>query len=180
MLAGRLIGVVGMVTLIAGCGTDPSRRDAVHYLFGLVASGADTTAERARYYDCFVTGSFQVPIPLTVSGTVHFPVTVTRRLSEQRGTHSELTTADSTIADAMLEYDGLGSDSLTFTLGAGPYVVALGPGAGVPTSQGEYAGPWTCDVTVPLAGDSTLGAYGYDPTLEIQGTWRISEDRPIG
>lgn len=151
----HLIAIVGGVALAAaGCGTGPDGKgDTVHYQFALAAFGGDTTAERARSYDCIVTGSFQLSSPVPVSGTAHFPITVTRRLGEQRGAHSETTSA---------------------TLGAGPYVVALGPGAGVPTQQGEYAGPWSCDVGVPLARDSTLSAYGYDPTLEIPGTWRIS------
>lgn len=178
----HLITILGGVALAtAGCGTGPEdQRDTVYYQFALTAFGGDTTAERARSYDCIVTGSFQLSIPAPVSGTAHFPITLTRRLIEQRGTHSEITSADSTITDAVLEYDGLDSDSLTFTLGAGPYVVALGPGAGVATQQGEYAGPWSCGPEVPLARDSTLGAYGYDPALEIPGTWHISEERPIG
>jgi hypothetical protein len=32
---------------------------------------------------------------------------------------------------------------------------------------------------VPLAHDSTLGAYEYDPNLELPGTWRVSELRPV-
>jgi hypothetical protein len=173
--------VSGVALAAAGCGTGPDGTgDTIHYQFALTAFGSDTTAERVRSYECIVTGYFQLSRPTTVGGSTQIPITVTRRLSEQRGAHSETTTADSTIADAVLEYNGLGSDSLTFTLGAGPYVAALGPGAGVPTQQGEYAGPWSCGIEVPLAHDSTLGAYGYDSNLRIPGTWRISEDRPIG
>jgi hypothetical protein len=180
-VAHRITMVGGVALAAAGCGTGPDgKSDMVHYQFALTAFGGDTTAERARSYECILTGSFQLSNPGPVSGAARFPITVTRRLSEQRGAHSETTSADSTITDAVLEYDGLGSDSLTFTLGAGPYVAALGPGAGVPTQQGEYAGPWSCGIEVPLARDSTLSAYGYDPTLEIPGSWRISEDRPIG
>ena len=53
-------------------------------------------------------------------------------------------------------------------------------GAAVATEPGEYSGSWSCGLEVPLSRDSTLGAYRYDPSLEIPGTWRISEERPIG
>jgi hypothetical protein len=176
----RPLTLLGWVALAAACGTGPDeKRDTVQYQFALAAFGGDTTADRARYYDCVVAGFFQLPKPVPLNGTVRFPVTISRHLSEQRGTHSETTSADSIISEAVVEYTGLGGDSLSFTLGAGPYVITLGPGAEVPRS-GEYAGSWSCDVEVPLAGDSTLGAYGYDPNLEIPGTWRISELLPIG
>lgn len=99
---------------------------------------------------------------------------------EQRGSHSETTSADSTIGDAVLEYTGLGGDSLTLSLGAGAYVITLGPGASSLPGRGEYAGSWNCNAEMPLAQDSTLNAYGYDPNLEIPGTWRITELVPIG
>jgi len=177
----RSITLLGGLALAPGCGTGPDeKRDTIHYQFALAAFGSDTTADRALSYDCVVAGYFQLPKPVPLNGTVRFPLTISRRLSEQRGTHSETTSADSTIGEAVLEYTGLGGDSLSFTLGAGPYVVTLGPGAEVTTEPGEYAGPWTCDVEVPLARDSTLSAYGYDPNLQIPGTWRISELLPIG
>ena len=177
----RPMTLLAGLALAAGCGTGPHERsDTVQYQLALAAFGGDTTTDRARTYDCFVAGFFQLPTPAPVNGTVRFPVTISRRLSEQRGTHIETTSADSTISEAVLEYTGLGGDSLSFTLGAGPYIITLGPGAGVQTEPGEYAGPWSCGLEVPLARDSTLGAYGYDPNLEIPGTWRISELPPIG
>ena len=177
----RPITLLGGVALVAGCGTGPDeKRDTVQYQFALAAFGGDTTADRVRSYDCVVAGFFQLSKPVPLNGTVRFPVTVSRHLTEQRGTHSETTSADSTISEAVVDYTGLGGDSLRFTLGAGPYVITLGPGAGIPTEPGEYAGPWSCDVEVPLARDSTLSAYGFDPNLEIPGTWRISELLPIG
>ena len=44
-----------------GCdnGTDPSRRP-VEYQFALAAVGGDTTAERARTYDCTMYGYFRI------------------------------------------------------------------------------------------------------------------------
>lgn len=175
------ITLLGGLALAAGCGTGPDEKSGTaRYQFALAAFGGDTTTDRVRSYDCVVAGYFQLPKPVPLNGTVRFPVTINRRLSEQRGTHSETTSADSTISEAVLEYTGLGGDSLSFTLGAGPYVITLGPGAGVPTEPGEYAGPWSCDVEVPLARDSTLSAYGYDPNLAMPGTWRISALQPIG
>lgn len=178
---GRTIALAGGVAHAAGCGTGPNdKTETVHYQFALAAFGADTTSERIRSYDCVVSGTFQVPKPVPSSGTARFPVTITRHLAEQRGTHLETTSADSSISEAVLEYTGLGGASLTSTFGAGSYVITLGPGATVATEPGEYTGPWSCDVAVPLAQDSTLGAYGFDPNMEIPGTWRISEERPIG
>lgn len=172
--------LLGLGLSLTACGTGPNdRRDSVQYQFALAAFGADTTPERIRSYDCVVSGFFQVSIPVQPDSTVHFPVTVNRSLQELRGVHYEQTRADSTVSEAVLGYTGLASDSLTFTLEAGPYAVTLGPGGPVPSEPGEYAGPWTCGVEVPLAYDSTLGVYGYDPNLQIQGTWRVSELRTI-
>ena len=78
----------------------------VHYQFALVASGADTTPDRIRGYDCVVAGFFQLPKPIPVSGTARFPVVVTRHLQEQRGNRFETTSADSSISEAVLEYTG--------------------------------------------------------------------------
>jgi hypothetical protein len=175
------ISRVAMLALTAaGCGEGTGPREApVHYQFALAAFGGDTTAERARSYDCMVYGFFDIPRPVPASGTVRFPVQVQRSLYEQRGSHVELTRADSSIAEAVLEYTGIGDDSLQLVLAAGPYTVSLGPGGLAPSSPLEYAGEWTCGPDVPLAQDSTLLAYGLDPNLQIPGTWRWSEDRPI-
>ena len=61
------------------------------------------------------------------SGTVRFPVYL-EHLFETRGEHFETTSADTSIAEAVLDYIGLGDDSLQFVLGAGSYTVSLGPG----------------------------------------------------
>ena len=151
----------------------------VEYQFALAAIGGDSTAERVRSYQCFVYGFFAVSAPPGPEGTVRFPLTIERRMGEQRGKHFESTSADSTVGEALMTYSGLGGDSLTFTLGAGPYSITLGPGGMVPSEPGEYSGPWTCGAAVPLAHDSTLAAYGYDPNLELLGTWRVSELRPV-
>jgi hypothetical protein len=110
---------------------------------------------------------------------VRFPVKVERRLFERFGNHDETTRADSSIAEGVLEYTGLGDDSLQFVLAAGPYTVSLGPGGLAPNPPPEYAGDWTCGPDVPLAQDSTLLAYGFDPDLQIPGTWRWSELQSI-
>jgi hypothetical protein len=161
---------------VAGCSdrTEPGAFP-VQYQFALAAFGGDTTAERARSYDCLLYGYFDIPQPVPANGTVQFPVTVERRLYERRGKHDEMTRADSSIAEAVLEYTGLGDISLRFVLAAGPYTVSLGPGALAGFPPQEYSGDWTCGPDVPLARDSTLLAYGYDPDLQIPGTWRVSE-----
>jgi hypothetical protein len=170
--------MAALAVVSCGDGTGPGEA-SVHYQFALAAFGGDTTAERARSYDCFVYGFFEIPRPLPVNGTVRFPVKVERRLFERRGNHDEATRADSSIAEGVLEYTGLGDDSLEFVLAAGPYTVSLGPGGLAPSRPPEYAGQWTCGPDVPLAQDSTLLAYGFDPNLQIPGTWRWSELRPI-
>jgi hypothetical protein len=124
-------------------------------------------------------GFFDIPRPVSATGTVRFPVRVERRLSESRGNHYEMTRADSSIAEAVLEYTGLGRESLQFALTAGPYMVSLGPGGLAPNPPPEYAGDWTCGPDVPLAQDSTLLAYGHDADLQIPGTWRVSELQPV-
>jgi hypothetical protein len=110
---------------------------------------------------------------------VRFPVKVERRVFERRGNHDETTRADSSIAEGVLEYTGLGDGSLQFVLAAGPYTVSLGPGELAPFPPPEYEGEWTCGPDVPLAQDSTLLAYGFDPNLQIPGTWRWSELQSI-
>jgi hypothetical protein len=160
---------------LAGCSdrTEPGAFP-VQYQFAMAAFGGDTTAERARAYDCLLYGYFDILPPVPSSGTVQFPVTVERRLFERRGKHDESTRADTSITQAVLQYTGLGDHGLQFTLAAGSYTVNLGPGA-FAAFPPEYSGDWTCGPDVPLARDSTLLAYGYDPDLQISGTWRLSE-----
>jgi hypothetical protein len=173
----------GMCLLaVAGCDDGPGpgeEQRTVSYQFALAAFGEDSMAERVRYYQCVVHGFFAVAIPLVPQGSVRFPLMIERQMAERRGSHFETTSADSLVEDALLTYSGLGDDSLTFTLGAGPYAIALGPGGQDASAPGEYSGPWTCGAGVPLATDSTLGAYGYDPSLELAGTWRVSELLPV-
>jgi hypothetical protein len=171
--------LVAICALMAGCGTDPSRDD-VQYQIALSATGGDSTAVRVRSVDCVIGGFFAVASSSPSSGTVHFPVSVSRSLIERTGSHFEQTSADTTITDAVLDYTGLDGGSPTFTFGAGSYTVALGQGAPVPTEPGEFTGPWTCGPDVPLGQDSTLGAYGYDSNQPIGGTWRVTQMRPIG
>jgi hypothetical protein len=169
------------VAAAVSCGdgrTEPDHDIPVRYQFALAAFGGDTTPERARSYDCLVYGYFEIPEPVPASGTVRFPVKVERRLFERRGNHDALTRADSSIAEGVLQYTGLGDDSLQFVLAAGPYTATLGPGELAPYPPPEYAGDWTCGPDVPLAQDSTLLAYGFDPSLEVSGTWRVSELQP--
>jgi len=166
------------LTLGCGNGTEPGNGPA-QYQFALEAFGGDTTAERARAYDCFVYGFFQVPQPVVSSGVARFPLRVERRLFESSGRHAESTLADSTIAEAVLEYSGLGEGMLSFVLTAGQYTTTLGPGASTPGFPTEYRGECTCGPEVPLAQDSTLLAYGYDAGLQLAGNWRVSELLPI-
>jgi|SRR5215213_5107700 len=176
----RLGGLVAAVVLGAGCGngTGPGGNQ-VQYQFGLSAFGSDTTVERVRGYECFLYGFFNLPLPLAADSLVRFPITVQRRLFETRGTHTEVTSADTAIAEATLSYTGLGEDSLQFLLSAGAYTVTLGPGGFAPGNPTEYSSEWSCSPDVPLGQDSTLLAYGYDPDLSIPGTWRLSELLPI-
>jgi hypothetical protein len=175
-LVSLLIGVNGV---ISGCGTAPSKSDVVHYQVALSATGGDSTADRVRTVDCVIGGFFDVASSDLDNGVAHFPVSASRSLIERTGSHFEQTSADSTIADAVLNYTGLGTGSPTFTFGAGSYTVTLGKGAVVPTEQGEFTGPWSCGPEAPLAEDSTLGVYGYDPNQPIEGTWRVTEMRPF-
>jgi hypothetical protein len=175
----KLFATLAACSLATGCGTGPDNPTIASYQFFLSAFASDTTAERVRNYDCIVTGNFTVTIPVASSGTVHFPIHITRTLGEQRGTHLEHTMADSTITDAVLVYTGLGEASVSFTLTAGPYTVTPSPGAHIPATA-EYAGDWSCGPELPLSQDSTLNSYGYDSGLVIPGTWRISENVPIG
>jgi hypothetical protein len=171
-LVASYLGVLGSGAAACGDGVGP-RDTPVHYQFALAAFGADTTPERTRSYECFVFGFFDLARPVSPTGTARFPITVERRLYETRGKHSEMTRADTTISEAVLDYDGLGRNILQFVLAAGPYTVSLGPGA---LEYGyEYTGEWTCGPDVPLAQDSTLLAYGHDPGLRLAGTWRVSE-----
>ena len=177
-LGARAICLVALSA--CGDGSGPGEdRESVQYQFALAAFGVDSTEERERTYDCLLYGFFAVPTPVMSEGTVRFPITVERHMGERRGDHQEATSADSVIGEGVLEYSGLGGDSLAFTLAAGPYSVTLGPGGVDPSQPGEYSGAWTCGPGVPLATDSTLGAYGYDPNLELPGTWRVSELVPF-
>jgi hypothetical protein len=168
------------IASVSGCnGTDPGDSDTVQYQFAMEAIAADTTPERIRSSYCSLFGFFEVDKPVAREGTVRFPVTIQRYVDERRGTHVESTAADSSIAEAVLKYKGLGGDSLSFTLGAGSYTVTLGPGGIKPDYVPEYSGPWTCGPGVPLANDSTLLAYGFDPDLLLAGGWRVSESLPM-
>ena len=165
---------------VSGCnGTNPGESDTVQYQFALAAVGADTTPQRIRSFYCSVFGFFMVDKPVAGEGIVRFPITIQRYMEERSGTHVESTMADSSITEAVLEYSGLGSDSLSFTLGAGSYTVTLGPGGTSPNYGPEYSGQWTCGPDVPLANDSTLRAYGFDPNLMLAGDWRVSETLPM-
>jgi hypothetical protein len=164
---------------LAGCGTGPGDSDRVFYFFDMSAALRDSTAERIRIYNCAVSGSFELSNPLPSSGMASFNVLINRSLTEHRGSHAEFTSADTSISDAVLEYTGLGEDTLQFTFGAGSYVVTPSPGghpAGNPT---EYSAEWPCGPDFPLAQDSTLNAYGYDSDLVIPGLWRIQEILPF-
>lgn len=173
-------GICMMAFGACGDGSGPGDNDqTIQYQFALAAFADDSTVERARSYECALYGVFTVAVPVVAQGSVRFPVRVERQMTERRGTHLESTAADSSIGEALLEYTGLGGNSLRFTLHAGPYTTTLGPGGLVPSEPGEYAGDWTCGPAVPLAHDSTLVAYGYDPSLEHPGTWRVTELRPV-
>ena len=74
-------------------------------------------------------------------GIVRFPITIQRYMEERSGTHVESTMADSSITEAVLEYSGLGSDSLSFTLGPGSYTVTLGPGGPEPELRARVLRP---------------------------------------
>lgn len=160
---------------LGGCGENEPNRMA-QYQFLLTASGSDSTVEGLHTHDCLVTGSFDLTRPVPRSGVVRFPVQVNRQLQVNGGKHLEITSADTTIDEAVLDYAGLGQDSLRFTLGAGSYTVTLGPGG---LSSGEYSGNWTCGPELPLAQDSTLLAYGYDADVPRVGNWRLFELIPI-
>jgi hypothetical protein len=174
--------LVTIAAVAVGCddGTGPDTHPAtVQYQFALAAFGGDTTPERARTYDCFVYGFFAVPLPVAAAGRAQFPIRVERRLFETRGNHSEATLADSSIGEGVLEYSGLGQDTLRFVLTAGPYRTSLGPGGLASNAPPECSGEWICGPDVPLAHDSTLLAYGYDAGVTTLGTWRVSEIQPV-
>jgi hypothetical protein len=170
--------IAGVLSLLAGCGTDPGDRTIASYQVYFSALGGDTTAQRTRTYDCRVSGQFSVPTPVQPSGTVELPVQITRSLSEQSGGHAEFTSADTVVNEAVLAYDGLGEQSLSFSLTAGSYSVAPPP-ASLVANSAEYSGDWTCGPDFPLAQDSLLLFYGYDPNLEITGRWQIFENLPF-
>jgi len=160
---------------LAGCGENEPNRVA-QYQFILTAAASETTVEGVRTHDCLVIGLFDLTRPVPPTGVVRFPVQMHRQLWVSTGKHGETTTADTTIGEAVLDYTGLGQDTLRVTFGAGPYTATLGPGGFL---SGEYSGEWTCGPEVPLAQDSTLLAYGYDAELQLVGTWRLSELIPI-
>jgi hypothetical protein len=170
--------IAGVVSVLAGCGTGPGERNIAAYQVYFLALGGDTTAQRTRAYDCVVTGHFTVPTPLEPSGTIQVPIQITRSLSEQSGDHREFTSADTVINEAVLAYDGLGEQSLSFSLTAGSYSVAP-PAGNLVSSTAEYSADWTCGPDFPLGQDSLLLFYGYDPNLEIAGRWHIFENLPI-
>jgi hypothetical protein len=166
-----------MLSCLAGC-SGPDDPTIAAYQVYLSASSSDTTAQRIRTHDCTASGHFTVPLPVEPTGTVELRLLIRRTLTEYSGTHAELTSADTVVDAALLAYDGLGEGSMSFSLTAGSY--SLAPAAGDRSaSYPEYAGDWTCGPDLPLAHDSTLAAYGYDPNLDIPGTWHISENLPI-
>jgi hypothetical protein len=168
------------IAAVSGCnGTNPGEADTIQYQFALAAVAGDTTPERIRSFYCQGFGYFTVDKPVAHEGTVRFPLTIQRYMEERRGTHVESTMADTSVTEAVLQYSGLGGDSLSFTLGAGSYTVTLGPGGTRPNYGPEYSGPWICGPSVPLANDSTLRAYGFDPNLALAGDWRVSETLPM-
>ena len=171
---------LGVLIMAAGCndGTGPAA-GPIQFQLALQAFGRDSTAERWSEYSCSIYGSFQVARPLAANGTVTFPARVERLLVELRGNHIEHTRADTSIAEAELVYSGLGQNSLSFVLTAGPYTASLGPGGISSTSAGGYSGDWTCGADVPLAQDSTLLAYGYDAALLPPGRWEVFELQPF-
>jgi|tagenome__1003787_1003787.scaffolds.fasta_scaffold20623273_1 hypothetical protein len=170
-----LVGLGG----VTACSTGPDQPDTVEYYLSMNASISDTTPERIRTFNCAVSGPFQLLNPAPASGTVTFPVNVIRSVEEQSGQHFESTRADTSYSEAVLSYTGIGGDSLNFTLGAGAYTVS--PDAGELLAQeAAYAGSWICGPDFPLAQDSALGAYGFDPALEFEGVWEIQQMIPIG
>jgi hypothetical protein len=166
-----------LVITLSGCGTGPGEREFFQYHLSLTAYASDTTPERIRIQECTAASFFDVRRSELPEGTARFPLTIHRGLVDHQGSHTEITAADTNIAEAVLEYGGLGDDSLRFTLGAGPYTVSLGPED--QSYPGEYSGEWICGPAVPMAHDSTLVAYGYDPNVQIPGTWRVTEIIPI-
>jgi hypothetical protein len=161
------------------CGTGPDQPDTVSYYLSMVAYISDTTPERIRTFNCSLTGSFQLPNPAPASGTVNLQASVSRAVDEQSGRHFESTRADTIYSQAVLSYSGLGGDTLSFTFGAGAYTISPDSGE-LLAQEGAYSGGWTCGPDFPLAQDSTLGAYGFDPALEFEGVWEVQEMIPIG
>jgi hypothetical protein len=175
----RLAVVMASLGGAVGCGTGPDNPDTLFYQFFLEAFGADTTAERIRGNGCVVSGTFALANPALANGTVNFPVHIERTINENSGQHFESTLADTNVTEAVLDYAGLGSSSLSFTFGAGDYTVSPPAGMLAIGQAGTYTGDWSCGPDLPLAHDSTLGVYGFDPNLVLQGSWRIEEIRPI-
>jgi hypothetical protein len=161
------------------CGTGPDRPNTVEYYLNMNAYSSDTTSQRIRTFVCSVSGTFQLTNPAPASGSLTFQASVIRSVDEQSGHHFETTRADSSYSDAVLSYSGIGGDTLSFTLGAGAYTVSPAPGE-LLAQERAYAGSWICGPDFPLAQDSTLGAYGFDPAVELEGVWQIQEIIPIG
>jgi hypothetical protein len=174
MNAARHLGAGGIFLMaFSACGTGPGEREFFHYSLSLTAFARDTAVGGTRTHECTASAFFDVQKAQLPEGTVRFPLTIHRGLIDQQGGHVEMTSADTSIAEVVLQYAGLGEDSLSFTLGAGSYTLTVGLQA--ETYPGEHSGPWTCGPDVPLAQDSTLLAYGYDPNVQVPGTWRIAE-----
>jgi hypothetical protein len=169
---------LGIIALM-GCGTGPDDPDLVFYTFDLTASARDSTADRIRVTDCALSGSFTLARPVPLSGTVRFSVSITRSLDEHQATFGEFITADTSVSEAVLDYTGLGDDTLQFTFGAGNYMVTPAAGATSPFNPTMYSADWSCGPDFPLGQDSTLNAHGYDSNLAIPGLWRIQEILPI-
>jgi hypothetical protein len=174
------ISVLVMLGAVMGCATGPDHPATLGYFLSMNASISDTTPERIRTFNCGVSASFHLPNPAPASGTVRFSASVTRTVDEQGGRHFETTRADTTYPEAVLDYSGLGDDSLGFTLGAGAYTVSPDSGGVSRVEPDTYIGTWNCGPDFPFSQDSTLGAYGLDPNLQFEGVWQIQKERPIG
>lgn len=172
------LGASGICVLaLSGCGTGPGESDSIMYYLELSAFANDTAPGGRRIHECTASTFFNVQRTQLPDGTARFPLTIHRGLIEQQGAHQETTSADTSIAEVVLQYAGLGQDTVRLTLGAGSYTLTVGPQA--ETYPGQYSGPWVCGPDVPLAHDSTLAAFGYNPDVQVPGTWSISEIIPI-
>lgn len=147
------------------CGTGPDH-PTLGYFLNMTALASDTRTDP----------NVQLRRERTFSAAKPSP----RSVDEQSGRHFETTRADTTYADAVLAYSGLGDDSLSFRLGAGAYTVSPDTGGLTQGNPGLYCGTWSCGPDFPFSQDSTRGAYGLDPNLQFDGVWEIQREQPIG